>query len=194
MIANAFFGLCRLEGEFDADEEKVASAMIRAVMDVIQARNDIAHGDWWVGLFSFSTPGGPGDSIDPRLVRIRPGRAAGPRDERDLAVGDIDALTEGVRRLTNLVDEFGKLALKLPLFRSDPDGSSHVSTGEFRVRDVLTTTRAGRNRPARVTRGGPHAASIHPLNYAWPYTSSMRKPRRPDPTSNRRPEVPPAES
>jgi hypothetical protein len=135
MIANAFFGVCRLAGGFDADEDKVARTISKGVMSVIQTRNDVAHGDWWVGLFALSREGGGGQILDPRLVRIRPNRVAGPREERDLAVADIDALTEEVRQLTNLVDEFGKLALKLPVFRLKPDGSSDVSTGDFRVHE-----------------------------------------------------------
>jgi hypothetical protein len=54
----------------------------------------------------------------------------------------------------------------------------------------LTATRVGRNQPVRVTRDGTHAASIHPVNYAWPYASSMRGSITADPTPSCLPDGP----
>ena len=48
-IANAYFGLCRTLGELDDDEQKVCNALRKDVQQVIETRNDIAHGDWSIG-------------------------------------------------------------------------------------------------------------------------------------------------
>jgi hypothetical protein len=170
VIADAFFGLCRLEADYDPAETKAASAVAKEVQELIQRRNDITHGDWLVGMFSLQP--GPTKILDPRLVRIRPGRVLGAREEEDLAVEDIDALTERVRSLTGVVDEFGKLALKLPVIL-EAVGQQVVSTGELRVGDVLTAV-ARKGKRTEVMRDGPRAAEVQALNYAWPYGSSMR--------------------
>lgn len=52
VIANAFFGMCMRMGDLDDDEQKVASALANEVDATIKTRNDVAHGDWWIGLIS----------------------------------------------------------------------------------------------------------------------------------------------
>ena len=153
VIANSFFGLCRTRGDLDTEEEKVWSALRREVKEAIETRNDIAHGDWEVGAMAF-TEGETPRVLKPRLVRIIPARTEGPFKLIELSVEDIDALSRRLEALLALAEEFGKLALKLPVFVRG--GKNHVSTGEYRVRDVLTAKKS-KDAPMRIGRDGPHA-------------------------------------
>ncbi len=157
-IANAFFGMCRLETEFDENELKVASVLSRAVKTEIEMRNDIAHGDWEVGWLS---PAAPYAVRDPHLIRIQPGRVEGPRKVQRLSVQDIDKLASRVIALLALVDEFGHLALGLPILLANPrENGLSVSTGEYRVRDVFVARQQTRGGPTKIRRDGPRSAEL----------------------------------
>jgi len=165
-ISNAFFGMCREAGDFDADEAKVASALRKAVAGIIEERNDFAHGDWWIGMKGHKAEGRVTrtglDTLDPMLLRIRPARSVGSRKLRDFSVMDLDARTDHLLDVLTLVEEFGKLALGLPLFRTHPSDDVVVVVGEYRVRDVLVVEGAGKRSPARVLREGPRSRDIIP--------------------------------
>lgn len=75
----------------------------------------------------------------------------------DLSVTDIDKLSDRIEELMALIEDFGHLALKLPLFAERDD--SIVSTGEYRVRDVLGVT-GGKGKAATVVRNGPQAHRV----------------------------------
>ena len=64
-----------------------------------------------------------------------------------------------------MVDEFGRLALKLPVFRLMPDGDSKVSTGEFRVGDVFGIKKRGGKKDPLAVRTGPKADQLMPRGY-----------------------------
>src|SRR5581483_9489563 len=64
----AFFGACRYLGGFDAAEAKVEAHLRNRVAHTIEKRNDVAHGDWWIGILRSDAT----DMIPPKLVRIRP--------------------------------------------------------------------------------------------------------------------------
>jgi hypothetical protein len=158
-VANAFFGMCRYVGDLDEDETKVCSVLQKQVQAVIETRNDIAHGDWEIGSVMFWASG-ESRALPPRLLRILPKRSDGPYKQVEMTVETIDKLSDQVEERFSSLEEFGKLALRLPVFKRE-DGTSHVSVGEYRVRDVLAViggTKKGP--PAAVARKGPHAATI----------------------------------
>lgn len=161
-IADAFFGLCAYVGHFDEPEERIATNLRNTVKRAIEKRNDIAHGDWWIGLASYDA-----DAIDlPTLIRIRPVRSHGVEKVEELAVADIDALSRKIGLLINDLEEFGQIALGLPLMRSNtppaggPRGKTNVSVGEYRVADILAL------RDGKIARDGPCAAEIARVPYA----------------------------
>ncbi len=181
VISNAFFGMCRMASELDEKEKKVASTLRNELTKAIEARNDIAHGDWWVGMWEFrnARPGGKLETpkrLDPRLVRTLPARSEGPQKVLSLSTADLDAMTNRLLELTTLIVEYGKLALQLPVHGLRENDESYPSVKEFRVRDVLVVTGGGRGKnstPARVVREGPLAARVYKSEFAWPYRSSI---------------------
>ena len=95
-IANAFFGLCRLAADYDDDEAKIAGKLRSEVTKAIETRNDIAHGDWFIGLMEFRKREegfAPVKPMNPRLIRTIPARTEGPRKIVELSADDIDKLS-----------------------------------------------------------------------------------------------------
>ena len=146
-IANAFFGLCQYVGNLDADEQRVASVLSKAVRTAIDERNRIAHGDWYVGRWMFDDEAGPTYISEPLLRRILPASGS-PITSRLRSPEQLDALSNDLGELLDRVAEFGELALgTFPL-------------GGFRVRDVLTVEDPPKKKQgvsARVVRNGPKA-------------------------------------
>lgn len=106
-IANSFFGIMMTETGLDEDEQKVARRLRDQVNDTITLRNAVAHGDWWIGWgFAGATTPDP-----PTLDRYRPSRKAGLKEVRELSVADLDAMSEKMAALQNLVDEFAELCV-----------------------------------------------------------------------------------
>jgi hypothetical protein len=169
-LSNAFFGMCRLVADLDENESKVESAIRKRVKTEIEMRNDVAHGDWEVGWF-LATP--PYAVRDPHLIRLLPGRSEGPRKVQSLSVLDIDRLSSRILALLTLVNEFGHLALGLPIMLTLPtegDSPAHVSTGEYRVRDVLVAHQEKRSGPVTIKRDGPRAREVFYDDFDTPYT------------------------
>ncbi len=174
VIANAFFGMCRMDGDFDREEEKVARTLGNEVSKTIHTRNDIAHGDWWIGNIALEE-GRKARVMPPRLVRTLPARSEGPRKILDLSVEDIDALSDGLDGLLPLIEEFGNLALKQRVFAADE--SPRVSAGKYRVRDVLTVTGGKKSSAAKVARNGPHADRVFGSPSSLPSYASRKRAR-----------------
>jgi len=162
-VSAAFFSLCRDAGEFTKAEEDVADALSKAVAKTIRERNDIAHGDWTVGAITFDEHRNL-ETVTPRLLRATP-RVKKPYKVEPLKPSEIDARTDRLLELLNMVDEFGRLALKLPVFRLTPDGSGKVSTGEFKVGDVFGIRKRGGKKDPVAVRTGPRADELMPRRY-----------------------------
>jgi hypothetical protein len=154
-LSAAFFGMCRFTGDLDPAEMKVESALRNAVTKAFEMRNDIAHGDWWLGYLS---PDGRG--MDPPiLVRIRPLRGRGASKVVALGAAELDALSFDLFCLSADVTGFGQLALGLPVLHR---GTGERSAGEYRIRDVYGVERG------KVVRSGPEAELIAEIYYLRP--------------------------
>jgi hypothetical protein len=164
-VSAAFFSLCRDAGEFTKAEEEVADALSKAVAKAIRERNDIAHGDWTVGALILVALGEDQrmETMTPRLVRATP-RGKKPYKMESLSPADIDARTDSLLALVNLVDEFGRLSLKLPMVKITPDGGGKVSRDEFRVGDIFAVKKQSKKDPIAV-RTGPKADELLPRTY-----------------------------
>src|SRR5579862_2050863 len=89
-IADVFFGMCKEWSQLDAEEAKVASALRKAVKQAIEKRNDVAHGDWHVGL-----PADKDEHVERAvIIRYRPLRSEGIQKIESLSVADLDGLSE----------------------------------------------------------------------------------------------------
>jgi hypothetical protein len=147
-IANAFFGICKTLVE--ADEEKVGDRLRVRVNEAIKLRNDFAHGDWFIGWRRLHADGTvPDNSEDPFLKRIRPTRKAGPIDERDYLPADLDAFSDDLIVLRNLVAEYGMVATSAT---NDPVLKA------LRVRDLFTYS------DGEVCRDGPQAENVNAVD------------------------------
>jgi hypothetical protein len=150
-ITRAFFGMCRRVGQLDDDEQRVEKMLRSEVVKIIEQRNDIAHGDWFLDLTDLET----GKLRDPVIQRIHALRAEGHEEELTFSVESLDAAAAYIRDLTVLVVDFGRIALGLPVLVKE--GKQH----EVRVRDVWTVT--GSKKKPTVTRDGLRADEV-PLN------------------------------
>jgi hypothetical protein len=107
-IATAFFGMCRMLMEHDHEEDIAARKLRRAVVDQIERRNRVAHGDWYIGYWSRTGGPEPGDetveAMAPWVERLAPGRKAGPWS---VSSEDLDKESEALVRLRTLVHEYG---------------------------------------------------------------------------------------
>ncbi len=137
-ICNSFFAMCREVGNFDDDETTVARLLQNRVNAEITRRNDITHGDWWVG----------GTVPVPTLVRVKPARATAPRRLNHWTPADLDAASETVAQLAQTVTEFGQIAMRLHMRR--PHGR------RVQVRDVYCLDKKKKT----VLRAGPKASTI----------------------------------
>jgi hypothetical protein len=100
-IANALFGAIHHFGQLSDAEAEVVKALRRRVDQSIQTRNNVAHGDWFIGWGSV----GAERPDDPSLLRIRPTRSTGPWDHRDVSPAELDAWSDDLVELRGLVQE-----------------------------------------------------------------------------------------
>jgi hypothetical protein len=137
-IADAFFAICRQFGGLEVAEEAVANILSRQVNEAIVERNNIVHGDWWIGFASQDAT----EMDDPVLLRISAARKQGPFVRRELGPTQLDAMSDNLTALRHLVAEFGDLTI----------GIRRVHEGE-RVSDFLIVD------AKEVRRSGPKANS-----------------------------------
>lgn len=154
LVANGFFGMCHYVGDFEKPEKDVAIALHKAVGTTTRKRNDVAHGDWFIG----STIGGEGVQ-PPFLLRIRPELGTGAESFKEYKASDLDERSDRIIDLTRDVHDFGCLALGLPVLDLAKPQGEQVCRGRFRVRDVFET--AG----SKVVRTGPIAARLGRVRY-----------------------------
>jgi hypothetical protein len=159
-ITLVFFGMCRLqlkedEIELDKEEAAIAARLETKVRNTSKKRNDIAHGDWFIGY------GKPEDEsvLAPMSVRTKPGRKDSPPSGSSEYSGDkaLDALSDEMEELTSLVIEYGEVCIGS--YR-DLSLDGHLSP-RLRVGDLLVIKRAKKGAPDRILREGPQASRIN---------------------------------
>jgi hypothetical protein len=126
-ITSSFFAMCLLTADLDDDEKSIAGKLQEAVTDEIKRRNDFAHGDWWIGWGP-----GTGEMSAPKLGRVKPGRGKGDFKSAEQSAATLDALSDSLSELRNLVGEFGDICFKQHAYHP----ALHETA--IRVRDVLT--------------------------------------------------------
>jgi hypothetical protein len=165
-IGDSFFGLCRADGELTDDELAVEARLRVRVREANEMRTDIAHGDWSVGDLEGSDAM---TMLPPELLRIKPSRQGEPAAKAmPLSVDDLNKMADDLWTLTILVEDFGKLALGLPIwvYADGPDGrrSTPREGGSIRVGEVWA--REGSAKKPRIDRSGPKADDVVLMRYA----------------------------
>jgi hypothetical protein len=103
-VAHVFFGMCKLLGNLeDKKDEDVYNHLFDAVVNkAIPKRNDVAHGDWWVGWV------GPDftEVLTPGYTRTV-AKAGKGQALIEVSPKDLDAESDHLWHLRNIVTEFG---------------------------------------------------------------------------------------
>jgi hypothetical protein len=127
----------------DADERKIASRLRKLVLDEIEQRNYVAHGDWWIDVARLGlAPVGTS-----QLLRIRPVRKEGVVEVRELTKDDMEGWSDSLVQLRGAVSDFGAVCLGF--------GTYHER--EVRLKDIHVL------RSGEVIRDGPRAAEFEPF-------------------------------
>jgi hypothetical protein len=166
-VADSFFSLCRTAGNLEGDELLVAARLQKRVMEANEFRTDVAHGDWTVGDFE----GADGDRVlPPELLRIKASRKDTPAAQAlPIKVEELNAFTDDLWTLAMLVLDFGKLALRLPLwvYKDEPEGRflmEPAENSEIHVGDVYRNE-GNAGKPV-VGRSGVRANEVALMRYA----------------------------
>lgn len=179
-VADSFFSLCRTAGDLEGDELLVAARLQKRVMEANEFRTDVAHGDWTVG----DLEGADADRVlPPGLLRIKASRRELPAAQIiPINVDELDALTDDLWTLAMLVLDFGKLALRLPLwvYKDEPDGRYLMAPEKdsgIRVEDVYCNEGTA-GKPV-VGRSGTRANDVALMRYAgmdgrWDNAADMK--------------------
>ena len=125
-ISSAFFAMCRLLLLHEADELKTATRLRKLVGEELKLRNDVAHGDWYIGWISV-----PGGSAEPQLQPHWVERIKATRKEGPLAPisEDLDARSEELEQLTEFLREYGLVCFGMH--------GRQIAGQPLRVRDVV---------------------------------------------------------
>jgi hypothetical protein len=144
-IANTFFGMCKMLGDLDNDEAAIHKRLFEEVVfKVIPERNNLAHGDWWIGWTAANA-----DEIDTPAYTRAIAREGEGMAWTHISVEKLDAQSDRLIELRNLVTEFGLICFGRHILQRT------ARAPNLRVRDlfVLTGPRATR----RVERSAPRA-------------------------------------
>jgi len=147
-ITRAFFGMCRRVGKLDEEELRIEKMLRSDVTRIIEQRNDLAHGDWFLDLTDLDT----GKLRDPVIQRIHALRAEGHEEELTFSAQTLDEAADYIRDYTVFVIDFGRIALGL---RGVMSGGKKETV---RVRDVWTIS--GPKKKPTLTRDGPRADEV----------------------------------
>jgi hypothetical protein len=110
-ITDQFFAMASLVSKHDENEAATAAKLKSDVLDEIKRRNDVAHGEWFIGYWS-TTGGVEGaQAAPPDAMRIKPERKAGILDNIE---EDLDERSDAVERLRDMLRDYGK-ACFMPL-------------------------------------------------------------------------------
>ena len=177
-IADAFFSMCRFDGNLNDDERAVSKALSTAVNEAITSRNVFAHGDLWPELAPSELASSTAEAVL-ELINMYPKRRQGAfADLEQWSTGRLDERAEELWDLLEQVTEFGALAMGLPVVGRAADGAAWeiAPLRKYRVSDVYSFKPGTSGRPEKQTKGkvvrnGPKADEVA---HAAPGTSVYR--------------------
>lgn len=145
-IANSFFAICNAVGNFDATEKRIAKWLRNRVLERIEERNRIAHGDWHQGATHVTAS--QEQLAVSILITTRAARDPS-RSVQLVTAAQLDEWATSLGQLGLLVAEFGQIALNV---------YPHAESGTVRVSDVFVIK--GKKREEIVLREGPKAEDV----------------------------------
>jgi hypothetical protein len=107
-ITNAFFAACHYGKRLDQNEQKIGRALRARLIEQIERRNDVAHGDWSIGY-----PEGEPAERYVALIRIKPAKSFGAFEQQDVSTATLDEWSDALVELATMVMDFGHVALGL---------------------------------------------------------------------------------
>lgn len=104
-IQAAFFGVC--DERYDANDldRKIGKLIRKRIIDAIEFRNSLSHGDWLIGVHD-----GDGTTYPPMLSRVHPGSSRGQWRSKPLTPRDIDQKSDELEVLRHDVHYYGGTA------------------------------------------------------------------------------------
>jgi hypothetical protein len=140
-LASAFFALCAQTEPCSEPAKAVLKIIKRDVDEAVHFRNDVAHGDWWIGW------GAEGQMSPPSLWRVKPRRKEGSLVMKTLSADDLDAKASDLVELRNLVGEIGSICFR----RACTTPGARIFDHPQAIKEVFTI------RDGHVIRQGPSA-------------------------------------
>jgi len=131
-IQRAFFGVCNERYNPNESDLKVGKAIRKKVVETIEFRNSLAHGDWDIG-----THDGEGTTYPPTLLRVRPGSSGNQWRNQQLEPSELDQKSDELEVLRHDIFFYGHTAGGF-MFQ----GHGHRPSDVFVIRDG-TAIRAG---------------------------------------------------
>jgi hypothetical protein len=162
VIADGFFGLCQLVGDFNDADKEIAKALKTRVESAVSFRNRVAHADWLIGIEEDAGA----DRIEHPEYRLlkRMDKHGAFRDSAKLTVEEIDKKTDRLVDLLNVTEEFGRIALGLMILAIE-NGKVVRPAQPYRVSDILAV--AGPRTDPDVARDGPRASELVQFRYGY---------------------------
>jgi hypothetical protein len=102
-VCNWFFAVCFNLGTLTDEEKKVGKNLRLRVHAAITYRNDMLHGDWFIGFADEET------ILDPTFTRMKPASETSLRSET-ISAADLDLKAKDLHGLAKWVVEFANLA------------------------------------------------------------------------------------
>ena len=164
-LANVYFAVAELIGNYTEPELKMAKKMRSELSGFIETRNDFAHGEWQIGWFgSRPTTSGleqmTGVELLPATLRRTKARRSGEKtSSTEYTAREIDTLSEKLVRLGCWVIDWGKLVEGNGFVVGTPSGN------DWRVArpEEVYVLRGG-----TLTRTGPVAGLVPLFQYVGP--------------------------
>ena len=169
-ITRAFFKMCEMRGHLDEDECEISRHLREKVLYRVRQRNDLLHGDWFVGSVALERDDGTVSYSWTR--RIKPSNRDGARSHTDWPPSTLEHEADEIVELRQMVAEFGTVALRLVNIESIYVGGDPEPPEELRVRDLWVKRqkdtddkRRKNSQPDIVVRAGPLAKTFVKMFY-----------------------------
>jgi hypothetical protein len=104
-VADPFFAICRAGAELDDGELAIEKRLRKQVIEEIEERNKIMHGDWLVARWTREDLEAPTAA----LVRVKASNIEEPFKQENFTASQIDEICDRVIGLRNVVWEFGTI-------------------------------------------------------------------------------------
>jgi hypothetical protein len=104
-VQAAFFGVCNERFDANNADRKIGKLVRKRVIEAIEFRNSVSHGDWLIGFHD-----GEGTTFPPIVSRVRPGSSGSQWRSEELTARDIDGKSDELEVLRHDIHYYGGTA------------------------------------------------------------------------------------